>query len=79
VERESGENDLKSSSSLPLHVQRRRSCTVPFKPALCRFFFEKKRKKTWRDPKIGYDRIKFNSVIFQDQNVTCKMKLEYFS
>ena len=38
-EKVSGKNDLKSSSSLPLHVQRRRSCTVLFKTAPCRFFF----------------------------------------
>jgi hypothetical protein len=53
--RESGENDLKSSSSLPLHVQRRRSCTVPFKTAPCRVFFFNKRKKFGSDPKMGYD------------------------
>jgi hypothetical protein len=37
----------KSSSSLPLHAQGRRSCTVPFKTAPCSFlffFFEEKKK-----------------------------------
>jgi hypothetical protein len=37
-ERVSGENDLKSSSSLPLHGQGRRG-TVPFKTTLFWFFF----------------------------------------
>jgi hypothetical protein len=31
----------KSSSSLPLHAQGRRSCTVPFKTASCSFFFKR--------------------------------------
>jgi len=37
-ERERGK-DLKSSSPLSLHLQGRRSCTVPFKTAPCNFFF----------------------------------------
>jgi hypothetical protein len=45
-ERERGK-DLKSSSPLSLHLQGRRSCTVPFKTASCSFFFffEEKEKK----------------------------------
>jgi hypothetical protein len=45
VERESGKNDLKSSSSLHLHAQGRRR-TVPFKTALfqCSVFFLRKKK-----------------------------------
>jgi len=30
------------------------------------FFLEKKRKKTWSDSKMGYDRVKFDSMTFQD-------------
>jgi len=54
--KEDAKNDLKSSSSLPLHAQGRRR-TVPFKTALFQcsvfffFFFEKKcnleEKKNW--------------------------------
>ena len=64
-ERVSGENDLKSSSSLPLHGQGRRG-TVPFKTILFWFFFfffffkENKcnleeEKKFGSDSKMGYD------------------------
>jgi hypothetical protein len=56
VKRESGKNDLKSSSSLPLHAQGRRR-TMPFKTTLfrCSFFFLKKRKCNWEKQKMGYD------------------------
>jgi len=54
-ERERGK-DLKSSSPLSLHLQGRRSCTVPFKTAPCSFFFfEEKEKKFRSDPKMSYD------------------------
>jgi hypothetical protein len=42
VEREgknNGKNFQKSPSPLSLHLQGRRSCTVPFKTAPCNFFF----------------------------------------
>jgi hypothetical protein len=55
----SGKNFQKSPSPLSLHLQGRRSCTVPFKTAPCNFFFHfflKKRKtKFGSDPKLGYD------------------------
>ena len=35
----SGKSFQKSHSPLSLHLQGRRSCTVPFKTAPCRFFF----------------------------------------
>jgi hypothetical protein len=45
-EKVSGKNIFKkSSSSLTLHAQGRRSCTVPFKTAPCRFFFFEEKKK----------------------------------
>jgi len=54
-----GKNFQKSPSPLSLHLQGRRSCTVPFKTAPCNFFFHfflKKRKtKFGSDPKLGYD------------------------
>jgi hypothetical protein len=56
-EKVSGKNILKNLL-LPclLHAQGRRSCTVPFKTAPCRFFFfVNKRKKFGSDPKMGYD------------------------
>jgi hypothetical protein len=58
VERESGKNDLKSSSSLPLHAQGRRR-TVPFKTTLfqCSFFLKKKRNVIWKNLKMDYDKI----------------------
>jgi hypothetical protein len=34
-----GKNFQKSPSPLSLHLQGRRSCTVPFKTAPCNFFF----------------------------------------
>jgi len=61
--KENGKNDLKSSSSLPLHAQGRRR-TVPFKTAcfsVLLFFFFMKRNVIWKkkigsNPKMGYDR-----------------------
>ena len=62
--KEDAKNDLKSSSSLPLHAQGRRR-TVPFKTALFQcsvvFFFLKrnviwKKKKIGSNPKMGYDK-----------------------
>jgi len=55
VERESGKNDLKSSSSLPLHAQGRRR-TVSFKRhcfSVLYIFFFKKRKCNLEEPKNG--------------------------
>jgi hypothetical protein len=57
----SGNFFQKSPSPLSLHLQGRRSCTVPFKTALCSFFFSfifflKKRKtKFGSDLKLSYD------------------------
>jgi hypothetical protein len=53
-ERESKKNNLKSSSSLPLHAQKRRR-TVPFKTALFHCFFLRKGNVIGKNPKIGYD------------------------
>jgi hypothetical protein len=60
--KEDAKNDLKSSSSLPLHAQGRRR-TVPFKTTLFQcfvvFFFLKRnviwKKKIESNPKMGYD------------------------
>jgi len=45
---------IKTSSSLPLHAQERRTCIVLFKTAPCPFFLQK-----WnvirKNPKMGYD------------------------
>jgi hypothetical protein len=45
----SGKSFQKSHSPLSLHLQGRRSCTVPFKTAPCRFFFFflEKENKIW--------------------------------
>jgi hypothetical protein len=54
--KDSGKIFQKSPSPLSLHLQGRRSCTVPFKTPPCSFFFLKKRKtKFGSDPKLGYD------------------------
>jgi hypothetical protein len=52
-----GKNFQKSPSPLSLHLQGRRSCTVPFKTAPCSFFFFflEKEKRFGGDPKMGYD------------------------
>jgi len=54
---ETGKNNLKSSSSLPLHTQGRRR-TMPFKTTLFQcfvlfFVFFKKRKCNLEEPKNG--------------------------
>jgi hypothetical protein len=59
VERESGKNDLKSSSSLPLHAQGRRR-TVPFKRhcfSVLYIFFLRKENVIWKNLKMGYDSV----------------------
>jgi hypothetical protein len=61
-ERERGENDLKSSSSLPLHVQERRR-TVSFKTTQCSGFFLRKENVIWKNPKIGYDSFHPHDVV----------------
>ena len=53
----SGKIFQNSPSPLSLHLQGRRSCTVPFKTAPCSFFFEEKEKKIGSDPKLGYDNL----------------------
>jgi hypothetical protein len=53
--KEDAKNDLKSSSSLPLHAQGRRR-TVPFKTALFQcsvVFFFLKRNVIWKKKKMG--------------------------
>jgi hypothetical protein len=49
----------KSSSSLSLHLQGIRSCTVPFKTASCSLFvyflFEEKKNDFGSDLKMSYD------------------------
>jgi hypothetical protein len=58
VERERGRIAGKFFKNLLLpclHLQGRRSCTVPFKMAPCIFFLKKIKKKFESDPKLGYD------------------------
>jgi hypothetical protein len=57
VERESGENDLKSSTCA---VKKKLHSAVQNGTVQVFFFFFKKRKKIRSYPKIGYD--KFNSL-----------------
>jgi hypothetical protein len=56
-------------------LQGRRSCTVPFKTAPCRFFFLKKRKKKIGSyPKIGYD----NKHVMLTSRYFCLLRYSFF-